>query len=200
MFVTQKVRLKQFVAGAVVFLVAGLAAQAQIYISGNIYFSGGAVLNTNIASATAFTSVSGTITPNEETGAYSPLAGNESLISVTFNPLTFSPSPSSPTNFWTFSYNAITYSFDIASTTVVYQDSNFLSIMANGTATITGGATAYLPTTGTLAITGNTADPTSLNISFASSVHAVPEPGVFSFLMVGGLLLGGRMFAKKQRV
>lgn len=37
----------------------------------------------------------------------------------------------------------------------------------------------------------------SLSYSLTESVNAVPEPGVFSLLMCGGLLLGGLMVAKR---
>lgn len=39
----------------------------------------------------------------------------------------------------------------------------------------------------------------SLSYSLTESVQAVPEPGIFSLLMCGGLLVGGGMIAKRRK-
>jgi hypothetical protein len=84
-----------------------------------------------------------------------------------FNPLT--PSPVSP--LWTITENGNTYSFDLSSLNVDFQNNFSLALTGTGTLFATG----YDPTPGIWSFTGNSGGgPTS---TFTWSSTNVPEPG-----------------------
>jgi hypothetical protein len=158
--------------------VCPLAAHAQP-ISGTINFTGGAVLNGSLETATTFTSYFGngvslpTVLGGSQTGDYQFVpAGTQ----VVIDPLTFSPyNPSSILSIplWSFSVNATEYSFTATSILVVNQSSHFLNVEGAGIASITGFADT--PATWSFTDTGSGAGP---SFNFGGSMAVVPEPAI----------------------
>jgi hypothetical protein len=169
---------------AVVMASLSMTAQA-IPISGAIAFSGGTTLNGSLASATAFTGYSdvqiATATP--PTGTYAGLpTGVSSPSPITFADFTFNPVPVSSFVLWTFNYGGLTYSFTASSVLVNLQNSSFLNISGNGTASITG----YDTTAGSWTITVTGSD-TVLAFASSASVNGVPDGGT-TVLLLGAAL------------
>ena len=189
--------LKQLVVGMFAVTIASLTAQAVLF-TGEINFVGGATLDAAIGTpATTFTSFfgpSGTGGPvvqggaSAPTGAYAGVAGNTS---ANFSaPFDFA-SPTLPFGLWTFNFGSSSYSFQVTSVTTDTQNTfvggfAFINVGGQGVGNITG----YDSTPETWSITGTTANSSSLNITIASSVNAVPEPATVAFIALGVGALG----------
>src|SRR5580700_8067570 len=89
--------------------------QAIPIINGSISFAGGATLNGNLQTATAFTGYSSlSVLAGAETGSYSALNGGGSFGgTLSFTPFNFTANTVTP--LWTVTFNGITYSFDATS-------------------------------------------------------------------------------------
>jgi hypothetical protein len=176
-------------------------AQAQP-ISGTINFTGGAVLNGSLETATAFTSYFGngvslpTVLGGSQTGDYQfvPTGTQVKIDPFSFEPFNPSSDPSIP--LWSFSVNATQYSFTATSILVVNQSPHFLNVEGAGIASITGFADT--PATWSFTDTGSGAGP---SFNFGGSMAVVPEPSITPLVMalplLGCTLLGIR---RKPRV
>lgn len=198
---SSKGSLKQLVAITAALSLA-LAAKAQIF-TGSISFVGGADLDNPIGSATSFVNFygpSGSGGPVVQAGSltsgvYASVPGGTA---ATFNtPFTFSPSPASPLQLWTFSVGGTTYSFDVNAVTTDIQNVYsggiaYLNVGGTGIGYVTG----YSPTPATWSITGTTANSGSLTITIGSAVNAVPEPSALALALVGLVICG--VFFRRQ--
>jgi hypothetical protein len=176
--------------------VCSLAAQAQP-ISGTIDFTGGAVLNGSLETATAFTSYFGngvslpTVLGGSQTGDYQfvPAGTQVTIDPFSFNPFNPSSVPSIP--LWSFSVNSTKYSFAATSLLIVQQSPHFLNVEGAGIASITGFADT--PATWSFTDTGSGAGP---SFNFGGSMAVVPEPSITPLVMalplLGCALLGIR--------
>jgi hypothetical protein len=194
--------LKRVAVGITGVLTLGLTAQAQIF-TGSISFTGGATVDQAVPNATTITSFFGppAVLGGSQTGAYASVPGGTTAnftAPISFNPLNTLTQP-----LWSFTVGAVNYSFVITSVTTDQQvtlptGGGFLNIAGGGIGHITG----YSDTpevwsiTGTTTGTGGTG---SLTFTMGDSVTAVPEPGVFGFLLIGGLLLAGRMLINRRQ-
>lgn len=178
---------------------AAFAPQAQaIPITGRIDFGGIANVNTgNPGTATAFTGFSNVSVSNfgaiSPTGAYAGLGGTTG---VTMNPFSFNPfvAPAGP--LWTFMSGGVTYSFNLTGLSSVMQSPFGLIVSGYGSATITGGMTAYEATAGTFTISMQSGG--SPNFSFSAD-SLVPEGGS-ALALLGMALLGVEIFRRKVKI
>lgn len=193
MFVTRNVRFLRQLIGVVGVLTFGLTAQAQIF-TGSIDFLGNATLNAPLGSATAFTSISGFVSGGQ-TGDFSSVPDYTPAI---FTPFTFSPPPMAGFPFVNFTVDSANYVFEITSISPASsQSSDSLDLMGSGyILAFEGNNFNYSPATWTLDSLGVSGE----LITYGASINSVPEPSAFSFLLIGGLLLGGRMLFKRRRV
>ena len=165
-----------------------IAADAQP-ISGTINFTGGAVLNGSLETATTFTSYFGngvslpTVLGGSQTGDYQFVpAGTQVMI----DPFSFSPfNPLSIVSIplWSFSVNSTKYNFTATSIFVVQQSPHFLNVEGAGIASITGFADT--PATWSFTDTGSGAGP---SFNFGGSMAVVPEPSLTPLAMAVPLL------------
>lgn len=189
---------KSLLLGILSFGLAVLPLKAATYINGDLSFTGGITLNGPIGSATAITSFFGVLGPGVggplvnfgPTGDYVGVPAGKA---ADFSVFTFNPEPVTPFQLWTFSVGAVTYSFDVTSVVLSFQDSHFLNLQGTGIATITGGGTDFLPTAGTWSIT-DTGTGNSPVFTFGN-ITAVPEPSSAA-LMAG---LGSILFFAVRR-
>jgi hypothetical protein len=165
--------------------VCSIAADAQP-ISGTIDFTGGAVLNGSLETATTFTSYFGngvsmpTVLGGSQTGDYQFVpAGTQVMI----DPFSLNPSSVPPIPLWSFSVNSTHYSFTATSILVVNQSANFLNVEGTGVASITGFADT--PATWSFTDTGSGAGP---SFNFGGSIAVVPEPSITPLIMALPLL------------
>ncbi len=185
-----------FIVGAVTLTVASISAQAQVPITGEIDFTGGATIDNAIPAATTFETFFGpsgsgglvvAAGSGLPSGSYAGVAGNTvANFSGSFD----FGSPTLPFNLWSFSFAGQTYGFQIntVASNVQFTDPFvYIDISGTGTGTITGGPTTYLPTTENWSITGTTTAG-DLTINIGNSVSAIPEPSTFAFGGLGGLL------------
>ena len=171
-----------------------LASQAAS-INGAIRFTSGA--NGGIV----FQDSAGNITPNIAAAAGIKSwvfpkvdAGDGSFINIpTGQAVSFPQSwifaPSAPlTPLWTI-VGFGDFTFNLSSSTIVFQDSDFLQIEGTGTLTGTDTLTntAYDPTPGTWTFSTQGSVPTDNRFSWNSTTAAVPEPGTSALL--SGILL-----------
>jgi hypothetical protein len=148
-------------------------------ISGNINFDGVATTDTGtLATATAYTSITGTYVVPSEAGNYALVPVNTP---VTFMPFSFSALGVTP--LWTFTVGATTYSFDATSISVGVKSSGFLDIYGKGIANVTG----FASTSGIWSITDTTVGGVSTFV-FGASTAVVPDSGSTGLLTVLGLL------------
>lgn len=194
------------IVGAVALTVASVSAQAQVPITGQINFTGGATLDAAIGSATTFETFfgpSGSGGPVVQaggglpSGSYAGVPGN--TVANFTAPFDFA-SPTLPFALWSFNFPSVggqTYSFQVdAVTTDIQSYGVFINIAGTGTGYITGGATDYLPTPEDWSITG-TSGPGSLTITIGESNVAVPEPSTLAFAGLGGLLSIATLIRRK---
>jgi hypothetical protein len=170
--------------------VCSLAAQAQP-ISGTIDFTGGAVLNGSLETATAFTSYFGNavslpaVLGGSQTGDYQfvPTGTQVKVDPFSFDP--FNPSSDLSIPLWSFSVNSTEYSFTATSILVVEQSPHFLNVEGAGIASITGFADTAA--TWSFTDTGSGAGP---SFNFGGSMAVVPEPSITPLVMALSLLAG----------
>jgi hypothetical protein len=186
-----------FILGAVVLTVACVSAQAQVPITGQINFTGGATLDVAIPNSTTFETFfgpSGSGGPVVQaggglpSGSYAGVPGN--TVANFTAPFDFA-SPTLPFALWSFNFGGQTFGFQVntvATDELVFGGAGFIDIAGKGTGTITGGATTYLATTEDWSITGTTANASSLTITIGESNVAAPEPSTLAFGGLGGLL------------
>jgi hypothetical protein len=192
-----------FIVGAVALTVACVSAQAQVAITGQINFTGGATIDAALPNATTFDSFfgpSGSGGPVVQaggglpSGSYAGVPGN-TVASFTA-PFDFG-SPTLPFALWSFNFGGQTYGFQVNSVTTDLQYSfGYINIGGMGTGTITGGSTTYKPTPEVWTITGTTASG-GLTITIGDSNVAVPEPSTLAFGGLGGLLSIATLFRRK---
>ena len=178
-----------------------LEAQAQP-ISGTINFTGGAVLNGSLETATAFTSYFGnavsmpTVLGGSQTGDYQfvPTGTQVKIDPFSFDPLNPSSDLSIP--LWSFSVNGTKYSFTATSLLIVQQSPHFLNVEGDGIASITGFADTSA--TWSFTDTGSGAGPV---FNFGGSMAVVPEsslaPLTMALPLLGWVLFGN---SRKRRV
>jgi len=183
---------KSFLLGVLSFGLAVLPLGAATYINGNISFTGGITLNGPINTASAITSYFGVLGPGVggplvnfgPTGDYAAVPAGKA---ADFTVFTFNPQPVAPFQLWTFSVGAVTYSFDVTSVVLNFQDSHFLNLQGTGIASISGGGTDFLPTAGTWSIT-DTGTGGSPVFTFGN-ITAVPEPSSAALMGCLGSIL-----------
>lgn len=185
----------------VLVVAASLAITPTVFaatIVGEVEFSGTAVLNGPLATATAFTSFSG-VEVSDGTGSYAvpTLVSDGTSVTVTafsFGSGSYSMTAVSPAvdPLWTFSVGGTTYSFKLSAISVsrpVVPSAQFLNITGQGVASITG----YDNTAATFAFTssqsiGSPGVSTTFTLTSTAIDSTVPEPGALSLL--GVVLLG----------
>lgn len=194
-----------FIVGAVALTVASISAQAQVPITGQINFEGGATLDLPIPNATTFTSFFGpgplgglvvSVGGGLPDGSYT---GIPATTAVTFAPSFDFASFSSPFQLWTFNALGQVYSFEVTSVTSQQQETspfNYINIAGTGTGTITGGATTYLATPEEWSISGFDVAG-GLTITIGEQNVAVPEPTTLAFGGLGGLLSIATLIRRK---
>lgn len=154
-----------------------------IPITGSVDMSGTVFLNNmNLGSATAATAFSGVTVGGVPTGSFAGTAGS----SVTWNPFGWNPATTPVTPLWSFVFGAFTYSFDLASVSVVSQSNFFLNLVGVGTLRITGAGSPFDPTTAQWSFT--ISNPTggahaNFAFTFANSQTSVPEGGSTAALL-----------------
>jgi uncharacterized membrane protein len=191
----------------VLVLAASLAVTPTVFgaaILGEVGFSGTAVLNGSLATATAFTSFSG-VQVSDGTGSYEApaLVSDVTAVTVTVTAFSFgsgsySMTPVSPVvdPLWTFSVGGTTYSFKLSAISVsrsVIPSTQFLNITGQGAASITG----YDNTPATFALSssqslGSSNVSSSFTITSTAIGTTIPEPGALSLLGVVLFGLVGR--------
>jgi len=160
-------------------------------IDGTINFDGEATTNSgNLATATSFTSIIGTMVVPQETGSYAAIPA---VTPVTFTPFSFSAAGVTP--LWTLTLAGITYSFNATSIGVDAQNANFLNISGTGIASITGDTS----TAGTWSITDTSVGGSPTFTFGADSV--VPDSGVTALLILLGLAgVGLGVLAQRRKL
>ena len=184
---------------------ASLAVTPTVFgaaILGEVEFSGTAVLNGPLATATAFTSFVG-VQVSDGTGSYAvpALVADGTSVTVTafsFGSGSYSTTPVSPVvdPLWTFSVGGTTYSFKLSAISVsrsVIPSTQFLNITGLGAASITG----YDPTPASFALSssqsiGSTSVSATFTLISTAIDSTIPEPGALSLLGVVLFGLVGR--------
>jgi hypothetical protein len=172
-------------------------------IVGEVAFeNGNAILNNTLATATAVTGYSGTISVNPNavvTNGDYPTTGDSA---VTFAPFTFSPalSPNPVSPMWTFTSGLDTYFFDLTSVGITLQNSSFLDLSGKGTLFIqltSNGSNVFSPTTGNFAFDIQTASGNPQDtFEFTASNAALPDGGWTVALL--GVTLGGLEMLRRK--
>lgn len=160
-------------------------AQA-VPITGNIGFSGGAILNSTTANtATQVTGWTG-VTVTERSGGFSSVALTTPV--NLFSPWNFNSGALN--NFWNIPPN---FQFNLSSSSVFFQGGGFVNVILTGTVIATGyDATAF---TGSFQV----ADPSANGVStFTSrlSFNSVPDGGTTA-LLLGSALSGLALLRRK---
>ena len=165
-------------------------------INGSIDIIGSAQLdNNNLGLAKEVVSFGNNVQVNDftQTGAFVGTDGD----SVTMTPFAWNPSSTPVDPLWTFTQGAWTYSFDLASLTVVSQSSTFLNITGLGSLDITGTGSPYTPTDGQWTFTisrSKTSD--NFNFGFDSTTSSVPDGGA-TVALLGSAMVGLSMLRRK---
>jgi hypothetical protein len=150
-------------------------------IGGVINFAGAAtVTGGSIATATGFSNFAGVTVVPLDTGNYAGTAG----LAATFSPFSFSSTAVTP--LWTFTWGAVTYSFDSTGPIDVSYATvgklHFLNISGDGIANETG----FTSTPGVWSITATVASSSVVSFGFAAS-STVPDSGATALLIALGL-------------
>ena len=170
---------RRSIARAILGLIAAvilLPSSRAALITGSIDFTGGAVLNSSLQTATGYGSFYGTPGPSpavlggSQTGDYGSVPTGTA---VAINPFLFKPyDPSSAVSIplWSFMVGTTEYSFSATSIPFVQQLPGYLNVQGEGVASITG----YSDTAATWSFTDTGFGPgTSFN--FGGSMTAIPE-------------------------
>lgn len=196
--------LKHVGAVAAIGGMAALTAQA-IPISGSVNMSGTVVLNTmSLATATSATSFSGVSvgTGGAATGAYNGTQGD----SVSWNPFSWATTVGGVTagpagNLWSYTdaTTHFTYTFQLASDTVVSDTASFLNLLGTGTLAITGSGSPYSSTAGNWSFTISNpggANHPNFTFTFANSQTSVPD-GTSTAMLLGTALSAVALIRRK---
>ena len=166
----------------VVLLALGSLTAQAAQLSGEITFDGIAFLNGSLATASAYTNIMspggpGTGGPvvTAAIGDYAGTVGEH----ADFTAFSFTPAPISPFQLWSFTHNAINYSF-VATSVSSYQNSSFLHVYGNGIA-----YGNFDPTPATWSYTDTGVDP---YFTFGAAIVAVPEPSTAALMTVIGMM------------
>jgi len=170
---------------------AGLSTQANAaFINGGITFSGGAIYDTmSLATATRVNTFVD-VTVESDDGDFASFVNVGDPVTMA-QPWIFTPSTPTP-GLWSVGG----FTFDLASSTVVLQDSDFLII--SGTGTVSGNG--FEPTTMTWNFTSQSPDANGV-FSFSASGNAgggVPDGGTTVALL--GVALIGLEFLRRKIV
>ena len=148
-------------------------------INGAITFAGSVQFDTgNINTADAVTAWFNTHVESAD-GDFSSIAVNTPAAFAT--PWTFDPSTPTPA-FWSVGG----FTFDLFTSTIIFQGSGFLNI--SGTGVVSSTNTAYDPTPGTWSFSAQS--PAAGGKFSFSGASEVPEPTTVTALLVGGAILG----------
>jgi len=159
-------------------------AHAISKVNGIISFDGTVVLNSSVATATAFDSFSNVeVAALTNTGDY---AGTDGSL-VTMQGFAFDPFAGAAISpLWTFDIGLVTYSFELTSITLVDRFAGggnyFLSVAGSGMASITG----FEDAAGTWSLT--TQSGTGATTLSFSSTTSVPDSGATAALLGLGLI------------
>ena len=158
-------------------------------INGSIQFNIEAGFNNLLDIATAINSYgTNTVAGFGTVGDYAATAGS----TVTFAAFSFNPLGAAVTPLWTFSFGGSTYSFDLATVTIVSQGisgpTRFLILSGTGTAYISGAGLMRDPSPAIFSLSADTTT-TLFNMS-ASGSTTVPEPATLTLLSLGFGLIG----------
>lgn len=185
-----KTMISMLTAGAL-----ALAAQQGMAntITGQINMVGTATLNTtSLATATADVSNSGVIVVPTDNGSYAGLSGDAV---TTFNGFSFTGGSATP--LWSFTAGGLTYSFDLASDSIVSQSASFVNLAGVGTLNITGDPSVEGSWTFTLSSAGGASSPT-FQFGFDASNNSVPDGGL-TVALLGGALTAMALVRSKSR-
>ena len=169
--------------------VAASSAQAA-QITGSIDMSGTVTLNNMLlGSATATTGFNNVMVGGMPTGTYAVIPN---MTPATWTNFGWNPSTTPVNNLWSVTSGANTYTFDLATVTVVTQTNAFLNLLGTGTLEATG----FDNTPGMWSFT--VSNPTggaapNANFTFANSNVAVPSgipDGGSTVVLLGGTLIG----------
>lgn len=164
------------------------APQAQaVPINGSMTFSGGAVFDTaSLATATRVNTFSDVVVQSRDGDFATTVSQNESVTMV--QPYIFMPSTPTP-GLWSVGG----FTFDLASSTVVLQNSNFLLI--TGVGTIYGNG--FDPTPGTWSFTSQSPSSNGIfSFSAGSAAQGVPDGGT-TVALLGFALAGIEIIRRK---
>lgn len=182
-------------AGAVA-LTAFSTAQATP-INGAIDMSGTVIMNnTALGSATAALGFSGVAVTGGPSGSYSTVTVGDA---VTWHAFGWPSGSASPLWSFTDAGTGWTYSFNLATDSIISQSDFFLNLLGTGTLTITGGTSSFDPTAGAWSFTvsnPNGGPGANAQFSFANSQTSVPDGGTTAMLL--GIALSGVALLKKK--
>lgn len=164
---------------------AGFALSAQAtLITGMLNIAGTANYDHPIGSATMVTLFQNAHTEGANTGSFSAIPAN---VAVTMtSPYVFNPSTPTP-NLW----SVAGFTFDLLSTTIVFQSSN--GILLTGSGIISGNG--FDPTKGQWSFSQQKG--TGTRLSFSATTEVVPDDGMTATLL--GLSLAGLVGAAQLR-
>ncbi|MBA3607452.1 MAG: hypothetical protein H0W43_02915 [Chthoniobacterales bacterium] len=157
-------------------------------IDGNITFGGSVQFDTNnVNTADAVTSWFNTRVVSAD-GDFSSIASDAP---AAFALWTFDPSTATP-SLW--SVGAFT--FDLFTSTIIFQGSGFLTI--SGTGVISSTNPAFDPTPGSWAFSAQS--PSAGGQFSFSAAEEVPEPSTVTALLVGSMIFGGAIWRHRLRI
>ncbi len=164
------------------------SAVAATPINGDITFAGSVRFDTNnVNTAQAVTQWINTHVESAD-GDFSLIAINTATAFTA--PWTFNPSTATP-NFWSVGG----FTFDLQTSTVIFQGNGFLNILGSGIVSSTN--SAFDPTLGNFSFSAQS--PSSGGKFSFSASSEVPEPGSVCAFLVGAGILGGRAILRARR-
>lgn len=166
-----------------------------ISITGQLSMGGEAVLDGPLGSANGFTAFNGEyiVSLPAPSGSYAGIATSIAN-QVAYTPFQFDPMSPSPVNpLWTFTDAGTgwTYSFKLLSVAIITQNPNFLNLLGQGTASITGPGSPYDETPGVWSFTIDNptgAAPADFKFNFISTSATTPDGGLTMALLGFGLM------------
>lgn len=169
-------RLSKFILTVTVTCVIGLAGAQAAQITGLLNISGTAKFDKKLAQATRVTAFSNVSVGGGSTGDFSSIPMGTSVTMAS----TYIFSPSTPTGLWSVGG----FTFDLQSSTIVSQTSNFLSI--SGTGTISGGG--FDNTVASWAFSSQGSGSGKTFTFSATTAGATPDSGMTAVLLGTSLL------------